>query len=651
MLTSINLNALPFMGSCDSTRAQMASKQMNQALTHPNCDAPYLVSNEYRNLLKTSDSGVLMAEDSGQVIFNNNDIIIVYYENLKDILVRKIPLYKNTSEIFGSKLRFSLPTGTNFKQNDIIYSYDCFRNGFPSFGYNVMTGYFNFFGYNFEDSMVISESFAEKAQSVYTEKVYIPIYEYTVLQPLFYNDENSNIYFPSIGQKINKDGLICSQLKANLDDNASIADQKNRMMMLFDNLNISDLINIQKSQNLSQFSIDEYKSKIKEGRIVNIKVHKVNKNATLIDLNLSKKLNQMHQEHIDNNLVEQYNELNINCGDEFAKQVAKSHLIYFNDLKTTNRNSLMKHANYLLEFDIAKETQCYDGDKLCNRYAGKGVISLTLPDELRPLAVKSNKPIDCVFNSFGVFSRMNISQILEGIVQKNAMYCEEEIINGNIDKLNELNENVIKHLNDHEYYNQVKNLVKDLNKDEDLRNQFINNVKENGLTIEAPAFKEINIKEIINKSPNIREPILIKKECLQYMKAKLKVDLPFEMKDTYINNIFCAPIYTMRLHKIADDVVSARDLGKYKFVTKQPLKGKANEGGRRLGQMEIEALIGHGCIKALKELFTVKSDCIDEKSQLIEQLMEKGEYHMNKNTKVEGGTKKVVQTMIEFLND
>ena len=147
-ITSINLSTSPFMGSCDSTRAQMASKQMNQALTHPNCEIPYVISDEYRNLVETSDLGILIAKDNGKVYFNNNDIMIIFYYKLKDIEVKHIPLYKRTSGIFSSKLRFSLPQGTEFKKGDVVFSYDNFKNGVPSFGYNTMTGYFNFFGFN-----------------------------------------------------------------------------------------------------------------------------------------------------------------------------------------------------------------------------------------------------------------------------------------------------------------------------------------------------------------------------------------------------------------------------------------------------------------------------------------------------------------------
>jgi len=652
-ITSANLSTLPFIGSCDSTRTQMAAKQKSQALTHPNCEIPYVISDEYRNITATSDLGILIAKDDGQVYFNNCDIIIIYYKNLKDIVVRNIPIYKNTAGLFSSKLRFSLPKNTKFKKGDVVFSYDNFRNGVPSFGYNTMTAYFNFFGFNHEDSLVFSESFNEKAKMHFRESIYVPIYEYTVLQPLFQNDNNSLHYFPNIGQKLDKDGLICSQIKPNtVNINTSIKDLKNKMLIFFNNLNVSDLINIHKNQNLTDFSTEEYTSKLEGGKITGLKVYRLNNNIKLIDNSLQTCLEQLFKNYCDDYIVENYSDLVKTFGDIFARQIARSNLLYTNDPKTTN-NNMTKNAVYLLEFEITKEDHSRVGDKFCNRYAGKGVTSLILPDELRPVAVESNIPIDCIFNSFGVFSRMNISQVIEGLISKEVMKSEHQILkdeNKVCNVLENLNQMIIKNLNSDQYYNDVSNLIKKMRRNKKIRDQFIDDVKNNGLFIEAPAFSELEIKKIINNSNNIREKILIKKETLQYLKDKLKVELPFQMKDIYLDNIFCAPIYTMKLHKLAHEVITSRDLGKCKFITKQPLKGKASGGGMRLGQMEIDGLIGHGCTRVLKELITVKSDWEEEKQNMLLQLIEEGEYNMN-DEKVNGGTKRVVNTLIEFLND
>jgi DNA-directed RNA polymerase beta subunit len=224
-------------------------------------------------------------------------------------------------------------------------------------------------------------------------------------------------------------------------------------------------------------------------------------------------------------------------------------------------------------------------------YAGKGV-SIVLPDEFRPIALNCNKPIDCIFNSFGVYSRMNISQLLEGVVSKEVMEAEERIINNPNNSVNEvkrINEDIIKHFNSKNYYDDVNNFIQQLEQDKELQNKFNQDVQENGFFIEAPSFSEINIKEIIRKNKSFNEDIKITKETLNYFKDKLKIDLPFTINgDIILRKKFCAPIYTMKLYKLVSEIVTARDLGKCKFITKQPLRGRVNEGGKRLGQMEIE---------------------------------------------------------------
>ena len=111
--------------------------------------------------------------------------------------------------------------------------------------------------------------------------------------------------------------------------------------------------------------------------------------------------------------------------------------------------------------------------------------------------------------------------------------------------------------------------------------------------------------------------------------------------------------YMLKLHKISSMNLNARDLGAHKFITKQPTKGKSRGGGLRVGDMEFRSIISHGCLKTLKELMTVKSDFIEEKENLITQLIENGEYHLGDICTDENSsaTKKVVNTLIKFLND
>lgn len=93
-VTSINLSTLPFQSSCDSSRLQMASKQMSQALPHENCQIPHVISPEYRKLRNSSAFGIYIAPDDGTVIYHNDDIIVLYYPNLDKLETRKVPLIK-----------------------------------------------------------------------------------------------------------------------------------------------------------------------------------------------------------------------------------------------------------------------------------------------------------------------------------------------------------------------------------------------------------------------------------------------------------------------------------------------------------------------------------------------------------------------------
>lgn len=654
MITSINLSSLPFLGSCDSTRTQMAAKQIQQSLTHLDCEIPYVISSDYRELSNNSTLGIFIAPEDGVVKFCMSDILVVYYHKLDKLDVKHVPLIKHSSNNFSSKLRFCLPANSEFKKGDVIFSYDSFRNGVPSFGYNVFTGYFNFMGYNHEDGLVVSESFMNRTKSQFTETVIVPIYEHSLLQPIYEDVDNSYVYFPSVGQKI-KDDILCNSLEPKvLDTIHSIKDKKQKMMSLMKSFNVSDLIN-SRSKNCTQFSIKSIKSKIHDGIISGIKIHHLKRDNSLVDSNLEKVLNKMYQTYIYNFVTPTYETLNNEFGVDFAKYLTKKHLIYTensNNPNITNRKDL-KDATYLIEFEIYNESTSLMGDKFCNRYANKGVVSFIIPDELRPIAAYSKKPIDCVFSPFSVFSRMNLSQLLEGMTSKNVMYADGHIRENpelTVDVLTWLNEDTIKHFGEDEYYNNVKELIIQMQTDNKKRDEFVQSVMENNLYIEAPAFSEVNVKKMFENSAPPNEDVRIPKKLLEYMKQELKIDMPVVTNDMVLKDIFCAPIYIMKLYKLVDHIITARDLGPVKYITKQPLKGRANEGGSKIGQMEIEGILSHGCERVLKEMTTVKSDLQEAKNDLIKQIISTGEYNFPDEIKNEQGhTMKTVSTLMKAL--
>ncbi len=167
-----------------------------------------------------------------------------------------------------------------------------------------------------------------------------------------------------------------------------------------------------------------------------------------------------------------------------------------------------------------------------------------------------------------VFSRQNLGQLLEAVVGKSTMYCDEQI-RQNPENTKEiitwLNDSILKHINPN-YYLRIQNEIIPNLDDVEFRNKFVENVKESNLFVEAPSFAEIDIKKLLKTAINYKETVLIKKETIKYMKQKLKIETPFNYEDSYLENILCAPIYIQKLSKLVSKIINARDFGSVKSI-------------------------------------------------------------------------------------
>ena len=428
-------------------------------------------------------------------------------------------------------------------------------------------------------------------------------------------------------------------------------DIRNKFLILLKNISISELINL--NQNVNNFITNKIKTALYDGTINGIRIHKVKKECKLLDKNLQDTLEYLYSQYSDY-VKNYYKELVPLVGREYAIELMRKYYVYMD--KTAERGNLdLRDICYIVEFEIVKEEPSFVGDKFCNSYAAKGVVSLILPDELRPIAKMSNAPIDFIYNPFGVFSRMNLGQLPNVMVSKNVMMCDYHIKTHpeeTIEVLSWLNENIISNISMPEYYSEVNNMIEVFKQDKEALNQFINNVKHSNLFIECPSFSRINLKALKKNRVPTNEPVIIPKATLRYMKQKLGAKIEInDDKDLIIPDIFVGPAYIQKLYKLLKHLRNARDIGSVKAITKQPVKSRRLNGGSRIGQMEVEAFVSHGTIKALKELTTVKSDWTDGKYQLINELIEKGEYHMPESVDMSGRTKVVVDKLLTFLKE
>lgn len=645
-IISTNLSSVPFVSHTDTTRLQMSAKQLNQTCTNLRCQVPKVIGQNYRFL---SDSTRLFKHTAplpGEVLYINNELMIVRFNgedyNIQDsIEVFETPDALDCTGIYASRLRYRRDIGP-FEIGELLYEYDCFNSSIPSYGYNAMVAYCSFFGFNHEDSLVISESFAEQCRSTKTETIIIPIYVYSLFKL------NKFKYFPEIGEKI--EGNIVAH-KIDLKSDKDII-QTLKMMNLSDFASIVD--------NEYQFDATPIKSKINNGIISDIRIHKVDKNLRLIDKVLQFQIDKLFNKYASKVKLEIDNISKL-LNKDFANHIAAKYYV-LTDPHGRKPIASLKNLAYVMEIKITGESKTNVGDKLANRYAGKGVVSLILPDELRFRTVKENIPIDVYYGSISVLSRMNFGQLVELIIAKTITNAEKRILNNPelipeiLSKISGLAA-VLNRKNYSKNINDLTNLIKTNNTKKD---EFLNSIKNIGLYFEAPNFANFDmdhlqnyVKETFNIEPN--EDILIPRKTLIYIKDKLKLKTTIPDHDIILKQILTGPIYMLKLKQEAHARFSCRDFGSYKANSKQPRQGRNKEGeigqSSRLGNMELDGLISHNLINTIKEFRTLKNDSNSLKQDLIVQLLTNGVYELDNNPKNESYIKLIIDSCISFLTN
>ena len=281
------------------------------------------------------------------------------------------------------------------------------------------------------------------------------------------------------------------------------------------------------------------------------------------------------------------------------------------------RSELPAGVLALVKVYIAQKRKITVGDKMAGRHGNKGVISVVLPVEDMPF-LEDGTPVDIVLNPLGVPSRMNVGQILEthlGWASKELGKRLRELIEEGAER-QELIEFLKKvyAVGDVKGENQkyVEEFLQAL--DEESFKEVINLYAERGIPMATPAFEgasEEHIKELLRMAglPEDGKTVLYDGRTGE----------PFDMRVTV------GYMHMLKLIHMVDDKIHARSTGPYSLVTQQPLGGRAQFGGQRLGEMEVWALEAHGAAHTLQEMLTVKSDDIEGRTKVYESIV-KGKY-------------------------
>jgi DNA-directed RNA polymerase subunit beta len=252
---------------------------------------------------------------------------------------------------------------------------------------------------------------------------------------------------------------------------------------------------------------------------------------------------------------------------------------------------------------VATKRKLSVGDKMCGRHGNKGVVSRVLPEEDMPF-FEDGTPVDLVVNPLGVPSRMNVGQILETHLGWASKALGKEI-GRLVDQANiaGLRGNLRRILGDRDYANFCQGLP-----DHELLKVAARSKK--GLHVATPVFDGADEREI--------------RECLS--QAGLPVTGQTKLRDgrtgePFENEVTVGIMYMLKLHHLVDDKIHARSIGPYSLVTQQPLGGKAQFGGQRLGEMEVWAMEAYGAAYSLQEFLTVKSDDVTGRTRMYEKIV------------------------------
>ncbi len=261
----------------------------------------------------------------------------------------------------------------------------------------------------------------------------------------------------------------------------------------------------------------------------------------------------------------------------------------------------------MIKVFVAIKRRLQVGDKMAGRHGNKGVLSRILPEEDMP-CMADGTPVDIVLNPLGVPSRMNVGQILEThlgwAARELGHKIEEDLRNGvSTAQLKKRLKEIYPEKESHEFIDELA--------EPDIFKLAAKALA--GVHVASPVFDGAREEEIFQLLKRADLP-----ETGQATLHDGRTGLPFEQPVTV------GVMYMMKLHHLVEDKIHARSTGPYSLVTQQPLGGKAQFGGQRLGEMEVWALEAYGAAYTLQEMLTVKSDDVAGRTRMYEAIV-KGE--------------------------
>ncbi len=663
-LVSVGASLIPFLENDDANRALMGSNMQRQAVPLLRAEAPFVGTGMEERVAR--DSGVAtVAKRSGVVDQVDATRIVIRAKDEADLSKSGVDIYnllkfQRSNQNTCITQRPLVKVGDQVDAGDIICDGPSTDLGELALGRNVLVAFMPWNGYNFEDSILISERIVKDDvfTSIHIEEFEVAARD-TKLGPeeitrdipnvgeegLKNLDEAGIVY---VGAEIQPGDILVGKitpkgespmtpeeklLRAIFGEKAS--DVRDTSLRLppgvagtVVEVRVFNRHGVEKDERALAIERDEIEHLAKDrddekailertiydrlkGLLVGQKVASGPSEFKANEVISSEKLMDLHtgvwwqisvkddasMENIEQ-LKKQYDEAIGGLRARFENKVDK----------LQRGDELPPGVMKMVKVFVAVKRKLQPGDKMAGRHGNKGVISRILPQEDMPY-LEDGKPVDIVLNPLGVPSRMNVGQILEthlGWASHGIGMQVTEImsrIKRGASDLKPLKEKLKEVYGDDEYDEKISGMSDE---------QFIElggNLR-NGVPMATPVFDGAK-EEDINRLLGIAG--------LDTSGQVTLVD--GRTGETFDRKVTVGYIYMLKLHHLVDDKIHARSIGPYSLVTQQPLGGKAQFGGQRFGEMEVWALQAYGAAYTLQEMLTVKSDDVAGRTKVYEAIV------------------------------
>jgi DNA-directed RNA polymerase subunit beta len=611
-LVSVAAALIPFLENDDANRALMGSNMQRQAVPLIRADAP-LVGTGMEAAVARDSGATIVARRPGVVDQIDGARIVVRATSddgtTKGVDIYRLRKFMRSNQSTCINQRPLVKVGDNVGEGDIIADGPSTELGELALGRNVLCAFMPWNGYNFEDSILISERIAR--DDVFTS---IHIEEFEVMaRDTKLGQEEITRDIPNVGEEALKNldeaGIVYIGAEVNPGD------------ILVGKVTPKGESPMTPEEKLLRAIFGEKASDVRDtslklppgvtGTIVDVRVFSrrgVDKAGTPIDEALLGEHPRGAWRHIgvqDDAVMAEIETLK----REFDAAVGRLQARFDSKVEKLQRgDELPPGVMKMVKVFIAVKRKLQPGDKMAGRHGNKGVVSRVVPVEDMPF-LEDGTSVDLVLNPLGVPSRMNVGQILETHLgwacatlgkQIGALVDEYQRTGNMRDELLARLKDVY---GDEVYSQQIANL------DTAQLVELSENLKK-GVPIATPVFDGARMSDI--------EGMLTK--------AGLNTSGQVSLTDGRTGEIFerkvtVGYIYMLKLHHLVDDKIHARSIGPYSLVTQQPLGGKAQFGGQRFGEMEVWALEAYGAAYTLQEMLTVKSDDVSGRTKVYEAIV------------------------------